>query len=388
MQIPPTDHTIESPEEGQRKVRLFVSDLISSTMGSQELDSWLADAIYEKIRADSAEYLPDSEDGLDAKVALEGALWTGPGPFAGAVYLRRNQSVLLIAVRAKEEINVIRAAGVHPDREDALRAVRAAAELGAPCTSAVVAYIPNTSNSQSDLWVEPYAEPGIDTAVTREFAFGLLIATITQSSARDLQRMPGPSDLANPCDLCTARRIASSCNISFPSVRDNFSLKAWVGTAAHEKLERDLPQVYPHARQEITVRIAEIDGLGVIKGHIDLDLPKRLSMCDFKTTDMKKLRAIRTTSVPLSHFGQTMLYMLGLERSGNARKYATLAYIPRDSSKRSDIWVASCSYRKDVAVGLLNRTKDLVSRLRAGDVEAFESDATCFVCHVQPRLRG
>jgi hypothetical protein len=136
------------------------------------------------------------------------------------------------------------------------------------------------------------------------------------------------------------------------------------------------------------VPITEIPGLGVIKGHIDMDLPQWMTMTDFKTTDLKKLADIKATTVPQSHFGQTMLYMYGLNNNGRPRSYATLAYIPRDSNRKSDIWVASCSYREDVAVGLINRTRNLVERLRAGDVEDITSTGNCFPCDIQPLLKG
>jgi hypothetical protein len=166
-----------------------------------------------------------------------------------------------------------------------------------------------------------------------------------------------------------------------------FSLKAWNGTAVHQKIERDLPRVYAHAQHEITVTIAEIPGLGTIKGHIDLYLPKLATLTDIKTTDMKKLAVYRAAGVPHAHQGQTMLYLYGLREEGKPADTATLAYIPRDSNRLSDIWVTSCAYRHDIAVGLLNRTRQIVEVVRSGDTSALMSDQDCYVCHVQPLLR-
>jgi hypothetical protein len=223
---------------------------------------------------------------------------------------------------------------------------------------------------------------------TRSFVRDLLMATITMPSSRDEQRMPGPSDLADPCDVCVAHKIALSCGMAIENPnRRNFSLKAWNGTAVHQKIERDLPRVYKHAEQEITVVIGEVEGLGTIKGHIDLYLPLQKAMCDWKTTDLKKLNVYRTTNVPSSHFGQTMLYMHGLRVSGREAEVANLAYIPRDSNKTSDIWVASCSFREDIALGLLERAAYLTDLVRSGRAGGLEPDAGCFVCIVQPRLR-
>lgn len=222
----------------------------------------------------------------------------------------------------------------------------------------------------------------------RLFVRDLVLATITRPSARDRQRLPGPSDLADPCDVCLARKIALAMGHADPSPsKENFSLKAWNGTAVHQKIERDLPRVYAHAEQEITVEVAEIEGLGVVKGHVDLYVPAQRVMTDWKTTDMKKLMVYRSTGVPASHFGQTMLYMLGLRRCDRPVDVATLVYIPRDSNKASDIWVASCSFREDIALGLLERTRKLASLIRSGDASALQPDDGCFVCTVQPRLR-
>ena len=228
-----------------------------------------------------------------------------------------------------------------------------------------------------------------DTQVrARAFIRDLIRLTMTNPSDRDKQRLPGPSDLADPCDVCLARKIAASCGISDPSGRDrNFSLKAWNGTAVHQKIEHDLPVVYKHAEQEITVEIAEIKGLGLIKGHVDLYVPAHRVMTDWKTTDLRKLKTYQHTGVPSSHFGQTMLYMLGLRKSGREVDTATLCYIPRDSNKESDIWVASCSFREDVAVGLLERAGRLTTMVRSGEAGSLVPEDGCFPCTVQPHLR-
>lgn len=220
----------------------------------------------------------------------------------------------------------------------------------------------------------------------RLFVRDVVHATIQRPSARDKQVLPGPSDLANPCDVCVARKIIESQGISEGEQPGNFSLKAWNGTAVHQKIERDLPGIYGHAEQEITVTIAHIEGLGTIKGHIDIYFPRMATITDVKTTDMKKLAVYRATRVPHSHEGQTMLYLYGLRKSGRKADTATLAYIPRDSNRLSDIWVASCAFREDIAVALLNRTRHLVEVVRSGDTSALASDPDCFVCHVQPKL--
>ena len=236
-----------------------------------------------------------------------------------------------------------------------------------------------------------------DQAARRAFVRDLVTATITMQSDRDRQSLPGPSDLANPCDLCVARRIAASFGISLSpesSGSNSFSLKAWVGTSIHQKLERDLPRIYPRGDrmnpnfyQEVTVTIGEIPGLGTIKGHTDLYLPKVATVVDWKTSDIKKIKVYQTAGVPASHAGQTMLYLRGLRNSGKPADTAVLVYIPRDSNKVSDIWVASCAYQDTIATGLLNRAQNLVEVVRSGQTGNLASDPDCYVCHVQHRIR-
>lgn len=271
----------------------------------------------------------------------------------------------------------------------------------------------------------------------RAFVEGIVVATITRPSARDKQRTPGPSDLADKCDLCVARKIASSLGMGTHTDR-GFSLKAWLGTAVHEKLEKDLPGVYAHAEREITVDIAHIPGIGLVQGHVDLFLSRKKTLVDYKTTDMKKLKGYQSQAglgayvqgltapereeltklkamdragmlaeadlgrmvmlmsrseehsggVPSEYMGQTMLYLYGLRAMGREADYAVLAFIPRDSNNVSDIWVASCAYRQDVAQGVINRAAHLASLVKAGRINELAAHPECFPCSIRPRLRG
>lgn len=229
-----------------------------------------------------------------------------------------------------------------------------------------------------------------DQAATRAFVRDLVAATITRPTSRDVQRMPGPSDLANPCDMCVGRKIASCLGMATDSNSSggfSTSLKAWIGTAVHQKLEGDLPKIYgrgdrndPNFYQEITVTIGDIPGLGTIKGHVDLYLPKIGTVVDYKTSDLRKINWYRSTTVPSFHAGQIMLYLRGLRRAQRRAHTAVLVYIPRDSNNIKDIWVASCSYQENIAIGLLNRTRNLVEVVRSGGIENLTSNADCYVC--------
>lgn len=267
------------------------------------------------------------------------------------------------------------------------------------------------------------------------FVEGMVIATITKPSARDRQAAPGPSDLADKCDICVARKISASLNLGSHTDR-GFSFKAWNGTAVHEKLEHELPSVYAHAEREIEVDIADIPGIGLVKGHIDVFLPNKKALVDYKTTDMKKLKGYKTEvspgayvhhmtapereelvrlkamdrggllteadmgrmvtlaarseqnvgGIPQEYMGQTMLYLYGLRASGREADYAVLAFLPRDSNNVEDIWVTSCAYRPDVAQGVLNRAAHLARLVRTGKIGELSAHPGCWSCSIRPRL--
>lgn len=362
-------------------------DTVTATIGrGARLDLWVAKAIYQKMVKDIGTYYPNF--GRTGQDAVQGVEEKYTELQQGLLYLHKHQTVVLLRMETKHTIKLVRASeSFHPDREAARLIAEEINGRGVPCMSSAVLYIPFDSNNDSDLHVEAYHPDPDDQVRSHHYVKSLFQATITQSSSRDVQRMPGPSDLANPCDFCVASRIAATCGISMKQHPSHFSLKAWVGTAMHEKLERDLPRVYRFAQQEITVPIAEIQNFGKIKGHTDVFFPRKRAMSDWKSTDMKKLERIREFGVPTSHFGQTMLYMYGLRQAGYECDYATLTYIPRDSKNMEDIYVVSCGYRGDVALRLLKRTKSLLDRLKSGDVGSMLSDPDCFVCTVQPLLR-
>lgn len=272
----------------------------------------------------------------------------------------------------------------------------------------------------------------------RMFVEGIALGTIARPSQRDQQKAPGPSDLANKCDVCVAKKIAASVGLGSNSDGGGFSLKAWIGTAVHEKLERDLKHVYRHAEQEITVEIGDIPGIGLVKGHVDVYLPHKRTVVDWKTSDKKKIEKYKSSAgpnaythglvaqeraelaeltkrdragllgpddvdmarltgllarsqnnsggVPEEYMGQTMLYLYGLRAMGREAEYAVLAFIPRDSNSLTDIWVASCRYRPDVAEAVIRRASHLAELVRTGRTAGLAPHPECFPCVIRPRL--
>lgn len=218
--------------------------------------------------------------------------------------------------------------------------------------------------------------------IARTFVQNLLLGTITMDSDRDLQRMPGPSDLADPCDFCVVEKLTNVIEGTFGKGVRSFSLKAWIGTAVHEKLERDLEKSGVEHYSELHIQICSIAGLGKIKGHVDLYVPQIRTLVDFKTSDLKRIQQYRLGGVPLAHRGQTMMYGYGLQRCERPVDHVILAYIPRDSNKETDIWVAASPYREDVALGRIRRIERFMEKISTGDVADVTPDPSCYVCSV------
>lgn len=232
----------------------------------------------------------------------------------------------------------------------------------------------------------------------REYVRHVVMSTVTAKSNRDMQRMPGPSDLSDECDYCLALCLARAAGLMPPASQESFSFKAWTGTALHEKLEREIPRHFSTAVVESKVRIGEIEGLGEIFGHIDLrfdgdhapawapELAGKPIWVDHKTKNLADIRMYKKKGVPTSHAWQMLLYGLGLRRMGIPVEVGVLVYYPRDSNRAEDIWESSCVYREDVPLGLLRRAETLLYRVRHEGVGDIASDPGCWDCRTQRRV--
>lgn len=96
-----------------------------------------------------------------------------------------------------------------------------------------------------------------------------IMRTITNPGKRSAQASIGPSEIASTCDYCVGRALTRK----YPEYwwehapfREGHSHKAWIGTAIHEKLDRD----HSEGRKEGRVFITHLEGYGDIHGHCDL----------------------------------------------------------------------------------------------------------------------
>lgn len=213
----------------------------------------------------------------------------------------------------------------------------------------------------------------------------LVVTTITKPSGRDKQRVLGPSDLADPCDYCLGTNFRDSVAedtefVSAESTKRGFSLKAWNGTAVHEKLEREMPLPESEAQREISVPIGEIPNYGLVKGHIDLYLSTMGVWVDYKTIDKAKLKRVRLDGPPERHIRQKMMYGYGLRAAGYRATASTLVYIPRDSNNVNDIWAVTAPYSEEWALDSLDRAERIWKEVQSAGVSELTSDADCYVC--------
>lgn len=220
-------------------------------------------------------------------------------------------------------------------------------------------------------------------SVVRQTVSTVVKTTITRPSDRDMQRSIGPSDIANPCDVCLAEAFRRSVGPrEETSSSRGFSLKGWNGTAVHAKLEQDMPLPEDEALCEQRVFIHHIDGYGDIHGHIDLYMPYLGTIVDYKTTDLNKLRNYRLDQeVPIAHQNQLMMYTYGARRAGMKADYAALVYIPRDSNKLDDIWVASAEYHEEIALDSLARAERIWKQVNSADTSELLVHPECWLCN-------
>lgn len=212
----------------------------------------------------------------------------------------------------------------------------------------------------------------------------LVTETIRKSSARDTQKLLGPSDLGDPCEACLAQKFEDSMSDRehTPTPEREFSLKAWVGTAIHEKLEKDFILGPSEVMLEKSFPIWEIEGYGVIKGHVDGYWPRIASLWDYKSADLAKIKTIKATGrVPMGHVNQQQLYCFGIESTGRKVDLSTIIYIPRDNNNIRNVHVVGAEFDRDYALKIMARAERIYQQVCSSGAVGFESDDDCFPCH-------
>lgn len=217
----------------------------------------------------------------------------------------------------------------------------------------------------------------------------MVMDTITMKTDRDEQKSVGPSELGTACDYCLGLALTRKYPEYGPvsdgsAARHGFGLKAWVGTAVHEKLERDIGRTAytDQVLVENKVHIYDLEGYGPISGHVDVIYGDGdyVAVLDYKTSDVSKIRSYQVAGVPDSYVFQTNLYGYGLEQSGRTPEDVAISFIPRDSNTVNDVWTCFAPYRRDLAEQALIRLEEVWQRVRDYDVGALEQSQDCFNC--------
>lgn len=212
---------------------------------------------------------------------------------------------------------------------------------------------------------------------------------ITKPTLRDEQSMVGPSELGTKCDFCLGvalTRAYPEYRLGLMDSANSFGLKAWQGTAVHEKLERDIPEVSWEGAtvvQENKVAVYELDGYGTISGHVDLVwyTGDYLAVVDLKTTDRVKLKGYKLNGVPDSYVFQLNLYGYGIAQSWRDPDDVAISFIPRDSNDVDDVWTCFAPYNAAIAETALDRLEWVWGKVRKGDLMLLAQDTDdCWNC--------
>lgn len=233
----------------------------------------------------------------------------------------------------------------------------------------------------------------------RRAIFRHITGAIRQPTARDEQKSIGPSEIGDPCGWCVGKALCRK----YPEhwwgpaedlKEEHFSLKAWTGTAVHEKLERDVRghiHGYGQFYKEATVPIVDLDGYGLVKGHVDVLAPA--TVLDYKNRDLNDIRKIKLSGVlPQKELVQTNLYGHGARQLGMPVEDLCTIYIPRDSNYPEDIFPAFLEPSEAVVERSLERLSSIWETVRSGrgdtlkPFEGGDKAKPCYSCVLRYKL--
>lgn len=198
-----------------------------------------------------------------------------------------------------------------------------------------------------------------------------LTEMLSQESDRDKQRLVGPSSLAG-CAYCLGVEMLGQKEQSF----------GWyprLGTAFHYWAEHH--NNIPGAQTEQKVIVGDIEGYGTIKGTLDLYLPHRKTIVDYKLVGKNTRQAAMLDGPSIQYRGQGHLYGKGATNKGLEVEKIAIAYIPRDSYSLKDMYVWEQEYRPEFADKVLDRARKVWQVCSQGELESLPSESTCYDCN-------
>ena len=224
----------------------------------------------------------------------------------------------------------------------------------------------------------------------------VLLEMLKRPTARDKQRLIGPSSLGNPCDYCLAQELLEGASDEDVEPEDRpYWLGAVLGTATHMLLEDRVPK---GCQAESRVTIGEIPGYGVVSGSTDLMRLKENQVVDWKTTSREKLKnlklAFETKPSPYDpdpllrarfthkkYIGQIMSYGWGWEQAGYKVDTVGFGFICRDGLTDNDVWCKELDYDRAYAEQVWERVNRVWQALQDGrKLDSFLSKTACYSC--------
>ena len=162
-----------------------------------------------------------------------------------------------------------------------------------------------------------------------------------KSSARSAQVDIGPSEIGG-CRRKVWYKLQNQTSTNANTLR----LASFMGTAIHAGIESALKQQDPFGNTyEMEIEVAH-EGL---RGHVDLYIPDRGEVVDWKTTKLRNLSYFPSQQ----QRWQVHLYGYLLESNNRKVKTVTLVAIPRDGDETS-VKVHSEPYDRDIALTALS----------------------------------
>lgn len=162
-----------------------------------------------------------------------------------------------------------------------------------------------------------------------------VLAAGDNARARSSQKNVGPSEVGG------CRRRVYYRTHEQPKTNQTLRLAAIMGTAIHNTIEKAFYRTDPFAENYVLEMEVSHENL---TGHIDLYLPNKKELVDWKTTTKKNLKNFPSREQKM----QVHLYAYLLLKNDKEVETVTLVGIARDGDER-DIKVYSAPYDEDIA---------------------------------------
>lgn len=205
-------------------------------------------------------------------------------------------------------------------------------------------------------------------------------ATVMKRTERDKQSSIGPSEIGDPCAHCVGKALCRK----YPELwwedkaslwEESFGLAAWVGTAIHDKMERE----HPFGLKEETFAVWDLPDYGLISGHVDLVWES--TVIDYKSAWKHDIREYKLSQPPVKLQFQPQMYGMGVENAGHTVKDVCLFFIPRDTNDYlNNRWPAFAPYNRKAAEVALKRLEKIWRVVQDGKGAILESYPKCYEC--------